>query len=420
MMRGHEVIVLEAAGRVGGHVKTLQDPLADGLYADVGAEHFVEQAYDCYWSYVREFGLPPLRCHEQENLIRFINGRMYTAVELADRHNLESMGYNRQEVDYLAAGHWWDLKRLYVAPYLDRFTDEYRPSDAHLDKLDELTFTEFLAREGASSAAIDRYGSGASALAVIWYQAILKIRGLPEAPFRVYRLKGGNQVLPDTFAHKLAERVRLNAPVIGVERGKSAVRVRYRELGRDRSIDADHLVCCMNALMLRKLSVIPAWPKWKAYAIENVGYNIYSRVVFQSKSAFWEQDEVSPNWVYADPKLSQVWRVSEEVATPRAALVATAVSGASAADSLSTFRKLYPGKSENIELAVIQDWSEDPWAGACERVYSRPGQLNKVWPALARSVGRVHFSGSYSDNLAWGMEAACRTALRSVDAIENA
>ena len=37
MQRGHEVTVLEASGRVGGHVRTVRDGLADGLYVDAGA-----------------------------------------------------------------------------------------------------------------------------------------------------------------------------------------------------------------------------------------------------------------------------------------------------------------------------------------------------------------------------------------------
>ena len=60
MKRGHEVVVLEASGRTGGHVRTIHDPLADGLYADVGAEHFTKPSYDLYWGYVREFNLTPL------------------------------------------------------------------------------------------------------------------------------------------------------------------------------------------------------------------------------------------------------------------------------------------------------------------------------------------------------------------------
>jgi monoamine oxidase len=39
MRRGHEVVVLEASGRHGGHVFTGRDGLSDGLYADFGADH---------------------------------------------------------------------------------------------------------------------------------------------------------------------------------------------------------------------------------------------------------------------------------------------------------------------------------------------------------------------------------------------
>ena len=40
MKRGHDVTVLEASGRTGGHVFTVRDPLAHDLYGDGGAEHF--------------------------------------------------------------------------------------------------------------------------------------------------------------------------------------------------------------------------------------------------------------------------------------------------------------------------------------------------------------------------------------------
>src|SRR5712664_456279 len=38
MKSGHEVVVLEATGRYGGHVFTGRDGLSDGLYADFGAD----------------------------------------------------------------------------------------------------------------------------------------------------------------------------------------------------------------------------------------------------------------------------------------------------------------------------------------------------------------------------------------------
>ena len=59
--RGHDVVVLEASNRTGGHVLTVREGLEDGLYADGGAEHFTRPGYELYRSYVKEFDLPVLR-----------------------------------------------------------------------------------------------------------------------------------------------------------------------------------------------------------------------------------------------------------------------------------------------------------------------------------------------------------------------
>src|SRR5438874_11848790 len=56
--RGHDVTVVEASARTGGHVFTFRAGLDDGLYADGGAEHFTEPGYDRYREYVPEFNPP--------------------------------------------------------------------------------------------------------------------------------------------------------------------------------------------------------------------------------------------------------------------------------------------------------------------------------------------------------------------------
>jgi monoamine oxidase len=420
LMRGHEVVLFEASGRTGGHVKTIHDPLADGLYADVGAEHFTKPGYDLYWGYVRELNLTPLYYPHREHVIRFINGKRYTDEDLADPKVLSGFGFNQREIDYLRQHPWWDFESLYLNPYLDSFPDEYKPFDAGLNNLDDVSFSDVLKKDGASAAALELIGNGGSALHAIWHAAVLKKRGVPLAPPVVYRLKGGNQELPDAFAHKLGDRVHLNAPVTGIEHGSTGVRVTYRERDQEKKMDADYLVCCMDAYLLRKVIVTPEWPESKAFAINTVTYDMYSRVVFQSRSPFWERDGISPNWEGADANLTEMWRMAEEVDTPRAILVATAGNGATAQDALATFRRLYWGKSEDIEQAVIQTWANEPWAMACEAVTYRVGDLKKMWPAIMQPVGRVHFASAYTDNLNWGQEAATRSANRVADAIDAA
>jgi monoamine oxidase len=420
MMRGHEVVLLEASGHTGGHVKTLHDPFADNLYADVGAEHFTKPGYDLYWGYVREFNLTPLYYPHHEHEIRFIKGNRYTDEDLANPKILAAFGFNQREIDFLRQHPWWDLPSLYLNPYLDSFPDEYKPFEAGLNNLDDVTFNEVLKKDGASPAAVEFIGSGGSALHEIWHAAILKKRGVPLVPPVVYRLKGGNQVLPDTFARKLGERIHLNAPVTGIEHGASGVRVSYREFEQPKKMDADFLVCCMNAVIMRGIPATPDWPESKTYALNTVAYDMYSRVAIQTRSAFWARDKISPNWSGADPNLVSLWRMAEEVDTPRAILVATAMNGASAKDSVDAFRRVYWGKSEDVEQAVIQTWARDPWSMACETVTYRVGELKRMWPFLVEPVGRVHFAGAYTDNLNWGQEAATRSAHRVADAIDAA
>ena len=215
MERGHDVTLLEASGRPGGHVKTIHDPLPDGLYADVGAEHFTRPGYEQYWKYVEKFGLPAVPYPRRIDMLRRIDGAWYTEAQLQETKVLRSFGFNAREIDFIARRGWTELPLLYFGPYLDAIGDEYQPFEAGLDKLDEITAGELLARDGASDAAIRfnglRRGDGTpasrngevSALFRIWQAAIVKRRGLPVFKREVFRLKGGNQLMTDTFAAKL-------------------------------------------------------------------------------------------------------------------------------------------------------------------------------------------------------------------------
>jgi len=421
MKRGHEVVVLEASGRTGGHVRTLREGLADGLYADLGAEQFTNPGYELYWDYVKEFDLPYLYYPRRMGLVRFIEGKFRTEDDLHGRSFLGKMGFNQREVDFLEHNAWWNLPSLYFAPYLDKFKDEYKPYDAGLNHLDQTPLGDVLRKDGASERAIQTIGNtSSSALHVLWHAAILKLRGVPLSPPDVFRLKGGNQLMTDTLAAKLGERVQVNSPLTGIEHGASGVRVTYKEAGQEKKMEGDYLVCCMSAVMLRQIPVKPAWPDTKAYAINEMPYYSVTRVVFQSKTPFWERDGQSMNWETPDSRLELIWRMAEEVHTSRAMLLGWAEASTSEKEALAAFNKYYPGQSADFEKTIVHNWAADPWAMACETVSYRPGQLSKLWPAIIEPVGRVHFAGAYADNLNWGQEAGTRSARRVAEAISGA
>jgi monoamine oxidase len=289
-----------------------------------------------------------------------------------------------------------------------------------LDRLDECSVTDLLHQEGASAAAIRSIGSDDSALHSIWGEAIVRLRGLPSDPHELYRLKGGNQALPDAFAARLESRIRKNCPVTHIQYGDTGVTVICSQGGATQRFQGDYLVCSMSAIMLRQIPVDPPWPDSKRFAIENMPYTVETRPILQSRTKFWKRDGYSGNMEFGSPILGPLWPMAEDVPTNRGLLIGTGQASAPADAAVRLFKRYYPGKSADIDHIMTIDWSRDKWAMGCQASDYRPGQLRKFWPASMQPVGRVYFAGAYCDNLNWGMEAATRSAYRVARGIHEA
>lgn len=418
--RGHDVTVLEASNRVGGHVKTFRSGLPDGLYVDAGAEQFTKPGYDLYWSYVKEFNLPYLQDHRREHMLRWLNERMYSEEELSSSRVLAGLGLNQREIDFFKRHPWWDARSLYLDKYAEQVTDEYQPFTAGLSGLDKISLNTLLTRAGASGAFIRYAGSDGSALQAVWHAGILKLRGVPAWPTQVFRLIGGNSLLPETFAKRLGERVKLNSPLRSIRHSDRGISAEYGDPGSTKNIEAEYLVCCMSAIMLRQIPVTPAFDSRKSWAIASMPYYSATRPIFLSRTKFWREQGISINVEFGQPALEHVWSMPNDVATPHGLITGTSQPGVTAENALETFRSYYPAKNDTIEKAMAFDWSLDPWCLACETTAYRPGELTKFWPAIIEPYGRVYFAGAYCDNLNWGQEAATRSANRVAKAIDAA
>jgi monoamine oxidase len=431
MDRGHDVTVLEASGRTGGHVRTIRDPLPGGLYADLGAEHFTRPGYEAYWKYVRRFDLPALRYPRRDNMLRRIDGRWHTEEQLQEPAVLKTLGFNQRESDYIVRHGWTELPMLYFGPYVDAITDEYQPFGVGLDQYDEMTAGELLTRDGATDTAMRfsglRRGDGTqatrneqeSALFRIWQMAIVRHRRLPLFKREVYRLQGGNHLLTDTFAAKLGDRVRLGCPVTAIERHESSVAVHFIEFGEARRLEAEYLVSCIPLAMLRRIPVTPDWPEAVRFAMENTVFSTQSRVLLIARTPFWKGDVPSINLETGHPAMDLVYETAGEVPGNRSVLMGSGAPDVTSEEALAAFNSFYPGKSHTIEQAIVHNWSKDPWAFGCERLPFPMGQLRRFWPQIMQPVGRIHFAGAFAGNLPWGMDAATLSANRVAEAIDG-
>lgn len=470
MKRGHEVFVLEASGRHGGHVFTGRDGLSDGLYADFGADHITKPGYERFFEYVDEFNLAVLPYPHAEgstaapggHMLRMIDGKFYTEEMLADPVVLGKFGFNDREIRFLATNPRHDFPSLFVKSYLGKFTDEMQPFGVGYDELDKISLSDLYKKEGASPAALRILGGqGESALYSLWRLAVMGFRGIPLSEGDTYRLKGGNQELPTAFARKLGDRVKLNHPILSIRRSDTGVSVTYKAFGyaEEKEMSADVLVNCIPLPVFRKIPVTPALSAGKQYVVDNLGYSSHPFYVFEASSKFWLEDGFkSINMEFEHPDISSIWQASEpvvktggegerndaptkvmggspgegagkggngaagqsapDVESSRIILKAYGPGGVSAQRGLAAFREVYPGKHDTIVQALTVDWTKDKYSPTCEMLAFPVGEMHKFWPELIKPDGRIYFAGTYADTLSRGMESCLRSAQRVAKEID--
>jgi monoamine oxidase len=424
MKAGHEVAVLEATGRHGGHVFTGRDGLSDGLYADYGADHITKPGYEHFFDYTREFNLPVLAYPNAEgsdaapgrHALKMIDGKFYSEEELADPTVLKKFGFNELEIKFLSANPWYAFKSVFLNKYLKNFKDENQPLGIGLDHLDKISLAELYKQEGASPAAL-RFlgGQNTSALYQLWRLATMGFRGIPLSEGETFRLQGGNQQLPNAFAKKLGSRVLLNHPVTSIQQSKDNVTVTYKAYGYDeeQKMTADYVVNCISLQVFRNIPVTPALSPEKQYVVDNMAYSSHPFYVFEASSKFWLDDGFkSINMEFDHPDISQIWQEPNEVETTRVVLKAYGPGGLSPQRVLAAFRKLYPGKRDTIVEAITKDWTKDKYSPSCEMEAFPIGEMHKFWPQIVKPEGRLYFAGTYADNLSRGMESCLRSAQR--------
>jgi monoamine oxidase len=432
MKMGHDVVVLEANGRHGGHVFTGRDGLSEGLYADYGADHITKPGYERFFEYVEEFNLPVVayphaegsEAAEDKDALRMIDGKFYSREQLADPAVLRKLGFNEREIAFLSQHPWYELNSLYIKSYVGKFKNENEPFGVGYDDFDKIPMSDIFKKEGASAAAL-RFlgGQHTSALYYLWRQAIMQFRGIPASEGETFHLKNGNQELPTAFAKRLGDRVKLAHPITAIKRTATGVTVTHKAYGRDeeKEITADFLVNCIPLPIFKNIPVTPALSAEKQYVVDNMAYSSHPFYVFEASSKFWLDDGIkSINMEFEHPDISSIWMETNEVDTKRIILKAYGPGGLSPQRVLAAFRKLYPGKHDTIEQALTIDWTRDKYAPTCEMEPFPIGELHKFWPEILNPDGRIYFAGTYADNLSRGMESCILSAQRVAKEINQA
>jgi monoamine oxidase len=431
MKAGHDVVILEASGRYGGHVFTGRDGLSDGLYADYGADHITKPGYERFFEYTDEFKLKVIPYPHAEgseaspdnHTLKMIGGKFYTQEMLKDPAVLTKFGFNEKEIKFLSQNPMYALRDFYLKPYLGKFTDPYQPFGVGYDDYDKIPIAEIYKKEGASPGALRFLGGGTtSALYVLWRSAIMNFRGIPPSEGDTFHLKDGNEQLPIAFAKRLGARVKLNHPVVAIKHDSTGVTVSYKPYGLDKvqEMKADVLVNCITLPIFKNIPISPPLSPAKQYVVNRMGYSSHPFYVFEASTKFWLDDGFKTiNMEFEHPDISSIWEETNEVDTSRIILKAFGPGGISPQRVLAAFRAVYPGKHDTIEQALTMDWTKDKFAPACEMQPFPIGEMHKFWPQIMKPEGRIYFAGTYADNMSRGMESCIRSAQRVAQEINK-
>src|SRR5215218_1509711 len=152
---GHEPVVLEAQGRVGGRILTLREPFGDGLYAEAGAMR-LPRSHELTMAYVERFGLRTLD-------FTMGNPRGYYLLH-GQKHRIGEVEANPGLLDFPFAEHergqtHGQLWATALAPLLQRLKDNPKTAwDELLASHDQYSTREFLESCEWSEGAIELFG----------------------------------------------------------------------------------------------------------------------------------------------------------------------------------------------------------------------------------------------------------------------
>lgn len=426
---GHDVIILEAKLRPGGHVLTLREPFSDGLYADAGAARIPDN-HDLTLHYVQQFGLTLVPFYPA-NLtnITLIGGKRIptpagqqldlSQVPLSLTPEERQLGLSGLVVKYLGAA---------LSAIGDPGTPDWPPGPAK--SYDQITMAEFLREQGASAGAIELlewpYATAEDDRAsLLWilretlYESHEKTR---------YKITGGTDLLPRAFASKLQDKIQYGSPVVRIEQDPSKVRVITTQSGTHHTLEADHLICAIPFPPLRRVEIRPAFSAAKRKAIAELAYDSATRVILQCRTRFWEKEKANGFGMSDLPQ--EIWHPTFDQPGTRGLLASYLFSGvarrtgAMAHDQRLEFiahelEKVYPGLLDNLEGGVAQVWDADQWEGGAYALPS-PGQMMAICAGIDRPEGRVHFAGDHTSRWPGWMQGALQSGLRAAQEVNGA
>jgi monoamine oxidase len=420
---GLDVVVLEAADRVGGRL--FADRLPDGTAIDRGGA-WLGPGQDRAYALAAEFGIGtyPTWCQGQHVLVTRGVPRRYrgTTPFSLGPVQLASLGITVARLDRMARtvplDAPWEATRArrWDARTLGAWLDANMPRGLGRDVLRETLvgiFTSDLAEVSLLHALFLVHSHRG-------LNHLISIEGGSQQD----RLIGGTGALLDRVRARLGEGVRLESPVREIVQSPTDVTV----VASASTVRARRAIVAVPPPRAARIAYTPPLPPERASLIERMPLGAIWKVAVVYDDPWWRDDHLSgqsldvesPFPVTLDacaatvpPGIINLFSMG-----PAARRLSTLTAAERRHAAITTLTRRFGPRAAHPTVYLEQDWTAEPWIGG--GVFSRlgPGVLTGFGAALRRPVERVHWAGTETATITHGgIDGAIRSGERAANEV---
>ncbi len=228
----------------------------------------------------------------------------------------------------------------------------------------------------------------------------------------------GNQRIPEAMAGAVQGPVRYGDPAVAVsQRADGSVEVLCAS---GLSLDAAAVICTLPLPALRAVRFAPALPPAQAEAIARVDYHHVTQGHFIAREPYWAGAGEPAGWwtdgplgrIFVRPAENGVYNITCWVNGDGCARYDTLPQADAMQLMMNDFTGLVPGSRGQVELAALVSWARAPYSGGSWAVW-QPGQVARYADELLKPHGRVVFAGEHTAFANSGMEGAAESGERA-------
>jgi monoamine oxidase len=427
---GHDPIVLEAQGRVGGRVLTLREPFSDGLYAEAGAMR-IPRSHSLTLAYVQRFGLRTFD-------FTMGNPRGYYFLH-GQRHRVGDVDVNPALLDFPFADHergqtYGQLWGSALAPLLKRLQEDPEAGWSEIVAThDHYSTREFLEANNWSEGAIELFGLLADQEALMNSSFLELLREEAGGYYTdMVQIEGGMDLLPRAFLPELRSRIRFGAKMVALDQSPDGVTVHYQTAGGRFSLTGDYAILTVPFPGLRHMEMLKPFSRGKQRAIRQLHYDASAKVFIQCRSRFWEEEDgIFGGGTFTDLPIRVVFYPEHGRESGRGVLLASYTwaedaqrwgslsPGDRVVQALENLACIHPKIVEEFEVGASKMWHDDEFAGGAFALFD-PGQQSLLHDYIVCPEGRVYFAGEHTSLCHAWIQGAIESGLRAAFEVHKA